>query len=157
MRAVHGDRSLHVRDAEAVDPPVLLEALRLEPGDVLQPGLAPRVRRVEVPVEHERRAAASPGPGSEHVGAPVGRPDVDRVAGPDVPAHRLREGGDLVGPLVEGQIEAPPDDVVVRRIHHAATRLGVSTRVLRRSGTQAASRRAVARVASRDAASNGSA
>jgi len=53
----------------------------------------------------------------EHVGPPVGGADVDRVAGPDVPAHRLREGGDLVGPLVKGQLESPPDDVVIDRVH----------------------------------------
>jgi hypothetical protein len=63
------DRALHVRDAESVDPPVALEALRLKARNPLQPRLAAGVRRVEVAVEHQRRPAAGAGPGSEDVRA----------------------------------------------------------------------------------------
>src|SRR5581483_8171919 len=66
---VAGDRSLHVRDAEPVEPAVALERLRLEAGDVAEPRLAPGVRSVEVPVEHEGLAAARAGPGAEGVRA----------------------------------------------------------------------------------------
>ena len=55
---VAGERALHVRDPEAVQPPVLDEGARLEAGDVREPGLATRVRGVHVPVEHEARTAA---------------------------------------------------------------------------------------------------
>ena len=65
------ERALHVRDAEAVDAPVLLEALWLQPGDALQPRLAPRRRGVHVAVEHQARATARAGAHAEHVRAPV--------------------------------------------------------------------------------------
>ena len=66
---VAGDRALHVRDAEPVEPAVALERLRLEAGDVAQPRLAAGVRRVEVAVEHERLPAARARPGPERVRA----------------------------------------------------------------------------------------
>jgi len=65
------DRTLHVRDAEPVEPAVPLEGLRLEAGDVAEPRLAARVRGVEVPVEHQRLAAPRPGPGAERVRASI--------------------------------------------------------------------------------------
>ncbi len=68
---VAGDRALHVRDAEPVEPAVALERLRLEAGHVAQPRLASRVRGVEVAVEHQRLAAAGAGPGAERVRAPL--------------------------------------------------------------------------------------
>ena len=68
---VAGERALHVRDAEPVEAAVALERLRLEARDVAQPRLAPRVRRVHVPVEHQRRAAAGARPGAERVRAVV--------------------------------------------------------------------------------------
>src|SRR5207237_232274 len=61
------ERALHVRDAEAVEPPVANERLRLEPRHVAQPGLPPRVRRVHVPVEHQRLATPRAGPCPERV------------------------------------------------------------------------------------------
>ncbi len=67
---VAGDRALHVRDAEPVEPAVPLERLRLEAGDVAEPRLAARVRRVEVAVEHQRLAAAGAGPDAERVRPP---------------------------------------------------------------------------------------
>ena len=66
---VAGDGALHVRDAEPVQPAVALERLRLEAGDPAQPGLTPRVRGVEVAVEHQRLAAAGAGPRAERVRA----------------------------------------------------------------------------------------
>ena len=68
---VAGERALHVRDPEPVEPAVALERLRLEAGDVAQPRLAARVRRVHVAVEHQRRAAAGARPGAERVRAPL--------------------------------------------------------------------------------------
>jgi hypothetical protein len=68
---VAGERALHVRDAVAVDPAVLDEALGLEPGNPGEPRLAPRVRGVHVAVEHQRRPAPRACPRPEHVGAPV--------------------------------------------------------------------------------------
>ena len=44
---------------------------RLEARDALQPRLAPRVRRVEMPVEHQRRPAARARPRAEDVRAAV--------------------------------------------------------------------------------------
>ena len=64
---VAGERALHVRDPEAVDPSVALEPFRPEARDVAQPRLLPRVRGVEVAVEHQRGAAAFAGPGADDV------------------------------------------------------------------------------------------
>ena len=63
------ERALHVRDAETEEPSVALERMRLEAADVLQPRLAAGVRRVHVPVEHQRLAAASARPDPERVRA----------------------------------------------------------------------------------------
>ena len=52
------ERALHVRDAEPVEPAVLHERRRLEAGHVPQPRLAAAVRRVHVPVEHQRLTPA---------------------------------------------------------------------------------------------------
>ena len=68
---VAGQRALHVRDAEAVEAPVRDETLGLEARHALEPGLAARVRRVHVPVEHQARAAAGARADPEHVGAAV--------------------------------------------------------------------------------------
>src|SRR5215468_3782037 len=68
---VAGKRTLHIRDAETVEPPVALERVRLEARDVAQPGLPSRVRGVHVAVEHQRLPAARPGPGPEDVGTRV--------------------------------------------------------------------------------------
>ncbi len=57
---VAGERTLHVRDPEAVEPTVLHERARLEAGDVPQPRLLARIRRVHVPVEHEARPTSGP-------------------------------------------------------------------------------------------------
>ena len=61
------ERALHVRDPEAVEAAVLDEVPRLEPGNVAQPLLATRVRRVHVAVEHQRLAAARAGPRADRV------------------------------------------------------------------------------------------
>src|SRR5205823_2936896 len=55
---VAGERALHVRDAEAVETALARERFGLEARNVREPGLAARVRRVHVPVEHQGRAAA---------------------------------------------------------------------------------------------------
>src|SRR5947207_6561912 len=55
---VAGERALHVRDPEAVEPALPDERLGLEARHVREPGLLARVRRVHVAVEHQRRSAA---------------------------------------------------------------------------------------------------
>ena len=69
---VAGERALHVRDAEAVDAPVALRTPAAgSPGCPASHGSRPGVRRVHVPVEHQRRPAARARPGAEHVRAAV--------------------------------------------------------------------------------------
>src|SRR5206468_1617173 len=70
-RDVAGERALHVRDAEAVEPAVLDERTRLEAGHAREPRLLAGVRRVHVTVEHERRPAADTLADAENVRAPV--------------------------------------------------------------------------------------
>ena len=68
---IRHERTLHVRDPEPVDATLALEPLWLEARDPGQPRLAARVRRIQVPVEHQRRPAARAGPGRENVRAAV--------------------------------------------------------------------------------------
>src|SRR5439155_23083823 len=68
---VAGERALHVRAPEAVDPAVAHEPLRLEARDPGEPRLAARVRGIHVPVEHQARAAAGTLPEPDDVRPPV--------------------------------------------------------------------------------------
>ena len=99
-REIGDERALHVRDPEPVDAAVALEPLRLEARDPGQPRLAAGVRRVHVPVEHQRRPAARAGAGREHVRAPVldllplhGEPELLALAG-HPRRHRLLGAGE---------------------------------------------------------------
>src|SRR4029077_12406965 len=64
-------RTLHVRDAKAVETAVAYEGLRLKSGHACEPRLAAGVRGVHGAVEHQRLAAAASSPGAEHVRASV--------------------------------------------------------------------------------------
>ena len=66
---VAGQRALHIRDPEPVEAAVFDERVWLEAGHVREPGLAARVRRVHMTVEHQRRAAARAGTRTKHVRA----------------------------------------------------------------------------------------
>src|SRR5262249_60653989 len=66
---VAGERALHVRDPEPVQPSVLDEGAGLEAGDVAQPRLAAAVRRVHRPGQHQRLAPARPRARAHHVAA----------------------------------------------------------------------------------------
>ena len=92
---VAGERALHVRDPEPVEPPLLDERARLEARDVREPGLTPRVGRVHVAVEHQARPAARALADAEHVRAAFlhllplnGQPQVPERVGHEV-RHRF--------------------------------------------------------------------
>ena len=105
------ERALHVRDPEPVEPPVPDERLGLEPRHVSQPRLAPRVRRVHVPVEHEARAAAGALEDPERVGAAV----LDLLPLTAEPELLVERGHQLGHALLVAR-EAPDADHAARRL-----------------------------------------
>ena len=117
------ERALHVRDAEPVEAVSLDERLRLEARNVLQPRLAAGVRRVHVPVEHQRLAAAGALPDPERV-----RAVLLHLLPLHVQAHRLVERDHQLGHALLVAREAVdvdhrarrPDEPFAVDAHHAS-------------------------------------
>jgi hypothetical protein len=95
---VAGKCAFHVRDSKPVQAVVAHERLRLESRHVREPRLVARVRRVHVPVEHQRRPAADPAEGPHDVRASL----LDLL-----PLHRETELVECLGHELRHRLLAP--------------------------------------------------